>query len=536
MTNLTARVFFALTFFLLCSSSGHAQSIFNRYTYSMRSPTHTSEIDRSIVGHKGQTETLSFRLSLYGAAASNMPLLVQVHEWGGSFARQEEMASYVPEAYDFVMLYFQYKPSTGNEDDWWFGTRWDGECHMWAHEAVMDIVDEVVRSSLISDELPGVTIDPDRVYLFGHSIGGTGAWQLGVRHPEVFAAIHAHSGFARFTPPVGPLQEQFENDIVGSSSDNVIITGEDRAAYPARDYSNLSWWLQNYRDASWETPFINITAGTGDTTVPLASGGDLMRPVLDAQRRGFFYFRHNGEHSDAAFVQMNWMWNFRRNQSFLAFTNRSGYGIANNATVDPWGSCTEYTCGGINDLYSFGWDPSSILDQTDHYEVRIEGTGTADVTLRRLQHFLVTPGGSYRYWLDDSQGTGALITADADGLLTVPAVSGSHLLVVEPEGSPGPVPSGVPDDGIWKSPDGSVNLYVQKYAAGSCAVVVLTAGLYAAFLDGDYSDGVSAENDVLGKGGSLTLQLSDSIHGLLIASIPGLGAITAQVSLAFPNE
>jgi predicted peptidase len=33
------------------------------------------------------------------------------------------------------------------------------------------------------------TIDPDRVYLLGHSMGGGGTWQLGIKYPDVWAAL-----------------------------------------------------------------------------------------------------------------------------------------------------------------------------------------------------------------------------------------------------------------------------------------------------------------------------------------------------------
>ncbi len=349
-----------------------------------------------------------------------MPLLVQVHEWGGNFQRQEDLAAWVPEEYDFVMLYFQYQPSSNNEDDWWFGTHWDGQCHMWAHQAVMTIVREVIASTIVPDNLAGVTVDPERVWLYGHSIGGTGAWQLGIRNPDVFAAVHAHSGFARFTDPVGPFQVQFDADIVGGPGEGIVVTADDGLDYPARDYSNLAWWLQNYRDPSAEAPFVAITAGTGDDTVPAASGGDLMQPVLDSQRRGFYYYRHAGGHSDYCFIQMNWLWNFRHDQSFLAFTNRAGYGVAPGEI------------GEINDLNAHSWDPESIVDQLAHYEVQLLGPGTADVTPRRLRNFVVTPNGAYTYWLDQQSGPGTALSADGDGLLTVPAVAGAHLLIVEP--------------------------------------------------------------------------------------------------------
>jgi len=408
-------------------------TIFNTYGYTdgTRRPDKTYEESRVIKGHNGERTVLAFRLSLYGSAAAKMPLLVHVHEWGGDFKREEDLAGCEPDEYEFVMLYFQYKPSTGNEDDWWFGSHWGGLCRMWAHDAVIKIVKEAIETNLVGKRLPGVTIDKNRVYMFGHSIGGTGAWQLGLRHPEIFAAIHAHSGFARFTPPVGPFQQQFEDYIVGSAGQKIKIKGTDGKSYLAREYSSLYWWLQKFFGAKKDVPFVSFTAGTKDATVPMASGGDLMRPILDEQKRGFFYHRHNGEHSDNCFVQLNWMWNFRLNQSFLAFTNRSGYGISPKQTVDVY-DWSDYVKGGVNNLYQFGWDPSSIVDKATHYEVRIVGKGKADVTLRRLQKFVVTANKAYRYWLDTKSGAGKAITADAKGLLTVPAVSGSHKLIIEP--------------------------------------------------------------------------------------------------------
>jgi hypothetical protein len=250
-----------------------------------------------------------------------------------------------------------------------------------------------------------------------------------VRNPEVFAAFHAHSGLARFMPPVGPFQEQFENDIVGAAAQGIVVRDPLGVNYPARDYSNLAWWLTNYRQAGWDTPFVAITAGTADDIVPMASGGDLMFPVLDAQKRGFFYHRHAEGHSDYCFVQMNRLANFRRDQSFLAFTNRSGFGVEPPAT------------GYINDLYACSWDPASIVDQPRHYEVRLVGSGTADVTLRRLQRFRTIAHGAYRYWLNSQTGPGTPVRADASGLLTIPGVSGGQLLLVEPVGNPaGSVP------------------------------------------------------------------------------------------------
>lgn len=57
-----------------------------------------------------------------------------------------------------------------------------------AEHDVLDIIDIVKR------EYP---VDPDRVYLMGHSMGGWGTWWIGLRNPDLFAAI---CPMAAFTP------------------------------------------------------------------------------------------------------------------------------------------------------------------------------------------------------------------------------------------------------------------------------------------------------------------------------------------------
>ncbi len=45
---------------------------------------------------------------------------------------------------------------------------------------VLDIID------LVEKEFP---VNPDRVYLMGHSMGGWGTWWIGLRHPDLFATV-----------------------------------------------------------------------------------------------------------------------------------------------------------------------------------------------------------------------------------------------------------------------------------------------------------------------------------------------------------
>ena len=54
-----------------------------------------------------------------------------------------------------------------------------------AEQDVMDVMAEARRV---------YNIDPDRVYLTGHSMGGFGTWALAMHHPEVFAALAPVAG------------------------------------------------------------------------------------------------------------------------------------------------------------------------------------------------------------------------------------------------------------------------------------------------------------------------------------------------------
>jgi predicted peptidase len=47
---------------------------------------------------------------------------------------------------------------------------------------------------LLDEVLKNYAVDPRRVYLTGHSMGGRGTWYLAYEHPERFAAIAPMSG------------------------------------------------------------------------------------------------------------------------------------------------------------------------------------------------------------------------------------------------------------------------------------------------------------------------------------------------------
>ena len=69
----------------------------------------------------------------------------------------------------------------------------DGDYEFWSRgelpEALFKLLDEIKAN------LP---VDAKRIYLTGNDMGGNGVWQLGLRHPELFAALAPVAGYAAY--------------------------------------------------------------------------------------------------------------------------------------------------------------------------------------------------------------------------------------------------------------------------------------------------------------------------------------------------
>ncbi len=63
-----------------------------------------------------------------------------------------------------------------------------GSASMYMANAERDVIDVIAQMK------NDYSIDPDRVYLTGHSMGGYGTWSVSVNHPELFAAIAPIAG------------------------------------------------------------------------------------------------------------------------------------------------------------------------------------------------------------------------------------------------------------------------------------------------------------------------------------------------------
>jgi len=92
-----------------------------------------------------------------------------------------------------------------------------------------------------------------------------------------------------------------------------------------------------------------------------------------------------------------------------------------------------------------------------------------------------------------------------------------------------------PINGIWRSADGVLSVYIQKYQAQSAVAVATLDGInMVAFLDTDISDGFSVNNDVGSQGYGVSFVFHSNTSATVTVDMPA-GTVTKDISLAFQD-
>lgn len=331
-------------------------------------------------------------------ARKNAPLYVVLHSAGHDVMSCVKCTSQVgnhdiyrsPD--DFYALYLDCR---ANKGDWWWGgmhvkdegliKRNSGGDPMPVERRVIDCVKWVMQA---------YEIDPNRVYLSGNSMGGTGTLGIGMRNGDLFAAIKAnvpagieHVSHRMYFPP-RPVPK-------GLKIPDPPV---------AVDYSaqNDGWsfgherFVQAMNDRKYALYFYWGPFGHANNTSQILKVNDL----IDS---------------------FDWL-SVKKNEAYPVFTNSSGNGKL------PWPDrLKEKDSGQVNAF--FRW--KNISDSKDKLELslflttaedlkttfEIPKEATADVSLRRVQNLSVQPGESLKWSFGAATGD---VQADAEGVVTLP--------------------------------------------------------------------------------------------------------------------
>ncbi len=354
-------------------------------------------------------------------------------------------------------------------ETWYFGFARDHDYRKGGAVEAGDVIENYTERRILMMVLsllktpPGLPADERRVYIYGHSMGGSGALAFAQRYPNVFAAAYSGQPITDYRTS-GVTKEDWAAMVAvkwGSPQLDlpVHLSAPQGLADRLQKYNGMGVWeWQNYlaaisRQAADDMVPLGIDHGRQDDVITWSTQGEPFYAALSASRQAWSGLVNDASHLWSVFagmapslgnldgVQPFWNFSVIRDESVPGLSNMSaspaelpGLGIVYNRSL----------------LWSSSWNPwdGAPLDQPDRWQMSFcalkPGTvkcGSSplkvDITPRRLQVFKIEPGAQYDWQVIQIAGSKFLssgtIIADANGILTIPGVevtsAGVRLLI-----------------------------------------------------------------------------------------------------------
>jgi len=393
-----------------------------------------------------------------GVVPDRLPVILDLHGWNGN----DYPADMGPAAWYCAV---QVRPVDSSET-WWFGFGAEadyrrGETPSGGDRIVNYTEQRILRMvhDLLRDPELGSRVDVERVYVYGHSMGGSGALALALRFPTVFAAAYASEPMTDIARSGDGGGIDWRPDVEwkwGSVADDLPVEIRAPAGWADSIERYAGMGVYSWQDhaantlarrADGSVPF-GVAHGTRDDVVEWPTQAKPFYPALSASSRTYGAAIRRADHTwlgfdglpatlapDASLVPFAGL-QVIRGESVPAFSHD---------TADPaWPPDGEADIGtGI--AWSASWDAwdGPPLDSPEAWSMSFRAVDSrrheVSITPRRLQRFWVKPGSTYAYEItalaDGTSIRAGSTSADADGLLTVDAVpiddSGVRLAICE---------------------------------------------------------------------------------------------------------
>lgn len=279
--------------------------------------------------------------------------------------------------------------------------------------------------------------DPAAVYVTGGSMGGTGAVQLATHFPDEFAAVSANVPIVSYT---------WKRSVDGHTAAwrMQCSCGKFSPRNPARmpDGSDLLDYLNgagNIAHPERDMPAIFACCGRQDKSMPWGNNPPFFK-AADKARQFLSVYWNNGDHNMSADLPDD----VRRDMepaALFRFRLDSPFPVLSRSSDNrPCGN------GGFEDGDLVGWMNRGLswdvlADEPRKFRIRlslahpeIRYPVTADVTIRRRQHFLPGPGETVSVKIGNRVSK---VKIDKSGVLTIPGVlftsSGKRTLEITSE-------------------------------------------------------------------------------------------------------
>ena len=313
-------------------------------------------------------------------------------------------------------------------------------------------------------------VDENRIYVRGGSMGGTGAMNFGLKHPEIFASVHSAVGCPNWALNIHGVDENYQVTNEGWRNEGRRLWGNPEDDIRLADgtpvwlWMNSGWYALNHMNN--EMPFLSMTNGKRDGSIQHFPLPQFYKDMKDA-KRAFNANIFDGGHSGYDSVFASLFGTIVKNESVPAFNHLSidanpgqihtETGMATVLDFSTSPHIFDGDASGVINGYRmlewsrklYGFDDSDIddmVDAPDRYELAMRLNenspsleATADITPRKLQAFSVIPGKMY-FWENKRLESGEIIqsgtsTADDYSLVTIPgfiiekSVLGNKLII-----------------------------------------------------------------------------------------------------------
>jgi alpha-beta hydrolase superfamily lysophospholipase len=139
----------------------------------------------------------------------------------------------------------------------WYGSRENGRTGELSEKDVMNVL-EIIRKEF--------TIDKDRIYLWGHSMGGAGTYRLAETHPDIWAGLGLAAPAANVSPDVLEIFKHIPVIVLQGDSDRLVKT------------ENTRKWVAKMKALGMEHIYIEVVGG--DHAMFIARNPEILSKVF----------------------------------------------------------------------------------------------------------------------------------------------------------------------------------------------------------------------------------------------------------------
>ena len=345
-----------------------------------------------------------------GGVPARLPVFFTLHGWGAGSYRDEPAATPYYCAIQITPTDFGetwFFGFAGNHDYRLGGPLANGESIVnFTEQRLLRMLDDLSRDPLI-----GPHVDPERVYAWGHSMGGSGALALATRYPESFAAIYASQPMTDPAQGANWLADVAEKWGTPAQRLPVRLESSDGRPTPLARYNGTPVFEWQHHSAQIKArlademaPFA-VSHGRRDTTLAWSTQGRPAYADFDAGRRAWGGAITDGEHSWAAFAGLPPSLDSDRSlapfQGFKVRRDETLPGLAassSNGPLPPPDAPAPLATYNADLRWAASWDPWGPLpvDEPARWCVSLRTTdgraASVEVTPRRTRAFKPAAG------------------------------------------------------------------------------------------------------------------------------------------------